>query len=127
MDAVVGVLIGLVASAGSGLAAYWWKAKHDLNMAAVQCYDRLMKLQQAQGLPANERTKVIDDETFLLGVHMDLYRASLAPALLTRSRRRRYWKAYESMIAVLIMKDPTKLKDTIDDLAPLVKAPTTAR
>jgi hypothetical protein len=131
MEAVIGVLIGLVASAGSALAAYWWKAKQDLNMAAVQCYDRLKKLQQAQGLPDNERTKVNDNETFLLGGHMDLYRTSLAQALLTRSRRRRYVKAYESMIEVLIKRDhtkndPTKLKATIDDLAPLVNAPTDA-
>jgi hypothetical protein len=127
MDAVLGVLIGLVASAGSALAAYWWKAKQDLNMAAVQCYDRLVKLQQAQELPANERKKVIDDETFLLGVHMDLYRASLAQALLARSRRRAYLKAYESMVAVLIKKDPTRLKATIDNLAPLVNASSDAQ
>jgi hypothetical protein len=114
-------LIGLVASAVSGLSAYWWKSRHDLNMAAVQCYDRLMKLQEAQGLPPDERAKVIDDETYLLGVHMDLYRASLATALLTRSRRRHYWKAYESMIPVLIKKDFTNLEATIDLIALLVK------
>jgi hypothetical protein len=122
MDAVVGVLIGLIASAASGITAYWWKSKHDLNTAAAQCYDRLMKLQQARALTDDDqREKVIGDETFRLGVNMDLYLASVGPAPLTRSRRRRYWKAYEGMIPVLVKKDFTNLKATINDLAPLVK------
>jgi hypothetical protein len=127
METVIGVLIGLVASAVSGLTAYWWKAKHDLNIAAAQCYDRLMKLQEAGALTDDEpREKVISEETFRLGVNMDLYLASLGPALLTRSRRRHYWKAYRGMIPVLLKKESVDLKAIIDDLAPLVKAPTEA-
>jgi hypothetical protein len=122
VNTAIGVLIGLVASAVSGVTAFWWKTRHDLGTAAAQCYDRLIKLQQAKTLPDEQkRRKIINDETLLLGPHMDLYLASLGAALLPRSRRR-YWTAYERMIPILISKDLEHLEDTIDGLAPLVKA-----
>ena len=122
MNTAVGVLIGLAASAVSGLAAFWWKSKRDLKMAAAQCYDRLIKLEQAQGLPNDQRSQVISNEANRLGAHMDLYLASLSAVLLTRSRQR-HWDAYERMIPILISKDLNGLGTTIDHLAPLVKAP----
>jgi hypothetical protein len=121
MDTATGVLIGLVASAVSGVAAFWWKSRRDLKTAAAQCYDRLIKLQEAQKLPDDQRTKVVEDEVRHVGAHMDLYLASLGAALLTRSRRR-YWAVYERMVPVLITKDFSGLDDAIGDLRPLVKA-----
>ncbi|SRR6266542_485278 len=123
MDTAAGVLIGLVASAVSGVTAFWWKSRRDLKTAAAQCFDRLLKLREANELPAEARAKVIADETLLLGVHMDLYLACIGSVLMPRSRQR-YWKAYRGMVPVLIRKDFTELDATIDTLAPLVKAAT---
>jgi hypothetical protein len=125
MNTAAGVLIGLVASAISGVTAFWWKSRRDLKTAAAQCFDRLLKLQQAEKLSADERTEVIAKETYLLGAHMDLYLAAIGSVVLPRWRRR-YWAAYKGMVPVLISKDLTHLDVTIDRLAPLVKAATGA-
>ena len=120
MNTAVGVLIGLAASAISAVVALWWKTTRDLKIAATQCYDRLIKLSEAQDLPERERIDVITNEINHLGPHMDLYLASLGVALLTWSRRD-YWAAYERMVPVLIRKDLSGLDDTIAHLRPLVK------
>jgi hypothetical protein len=121
VNAAVGVLIGLVASGISGVTAFWWKSRHDLKTAAAQCFDRLLKLREAKALPDDRRKKTIDDETSLLGTHMDLYLASVG-AILTPRWRRRYWKAYRGMVPVLIRNDFAQLDATIELLAPLVKS-----
>jgi hypothetical protein len=122
MNTAAGVLIGLVASAISGVTAFWWKSRRDLKTAVAQCFDRLIKLQEAQALPADQRTAVINNETARLGAHMDLYLASLGSVLLARSRRR-YWEAYEGMVPLLISKDFSHLTVAIERLRPLINAP----
>jgi hypothetical protein len=121
VSAAAGILVGLAASAISAVVALWWKTTRDLKTAAAQCYDRLIKLREAQHLPEEERSLVVDNEVNHLGPHMDLYLASLGVALLTWSRRN-YWAAYQEMIPVLIRKDLRALDDAINRLQPLVKA-----
>jgi hypothetical protein len=120
VNTAAGVVIGLAASAISAIAAFWWKSTRDLKTSAAQCYDRLIKLREAQRLPDDEREEVLKHEINHLGPHMDLYLASLSAALLTWSRRP-YWDAYEGMVPVLIRKDFSRLEHAIDRLRPLVR------
>jgi hypothetical protein len=123
MDEVPKILAGAVGTAITGVAAiigYWWKGRRNLRLAAVRCYDRLLKIQQAQKLGEAAKKRTTENEIYLLGAHVDLFLSSINAAL-TPHTRTLYWNIYEDLVPIIIRHDVRTVPKVVSKLQPVAQ------
>jgi hypothetical protein len=114
--AIISFIIGAIIGGISSLVAYWWKTRHDLRVAAAQCLQRLVKIQETQREnDLAKREKVFAEEKHHLGSNLDFYVACIGAAV-TRRSRAAHWKTYREMMPILIRGDVDNLDQTISTL-----------
>jgi hypothetical protein len=119
MDNLWAALIGAALSGVSVVVGYWWKSYRDLKVAAVRCYDRLIKIRNAR-LGASSETSAVKNEVWLLGGHADLLVASMS-ATLTARKRKTYWAIYDELVPILVRHDLDRLDNAIANLHTVVR------
>jgi hypothetical protein len=137
LAAIAGALAGLVVARIWDYVDYLQESKRALDLAALECRDRLTKIGHAvDALPPQVRQRVaqdgwrevledsnatdwqratIGDELGNLGTSLDRYLAAIAP-IRSREVRETHLKLYRRLTEILITHDLALADRTIDEL-----------